>query len=500
MTGGIRAQILFALAAVVGFGSLASYLVTSDLMRTTVIEAQVRQARQVAVLAAERLAQVPDEGLATAEALAQIRAVLGDGLLFLVDDGFEPVVDPPSERERVSALLSRDELVILRHETVRHRLTRTSGGSPVVVAVAPIAESEDAFGRTGEGQPVAACVVWPLGPTLALVDTVDNLFLLFTGIIVVLSLILGFVLLGRMVLSPMNRLMRLITTIEEAGLGRYSRHSSGPRPSGEFGLLHDRFNHLAEQLAEERRRIQRQLGELERANREIEAAQAQLVMTEKLATVGQLAAGVAHEIGNPISIVQGYLEILRDMAEDDAQREIVQVMDTAVDRIATIIRDLLDYARPGRDDVAFCDAVQVVHTTAKLVRPQKRFSGLDLRLGEPAEPIVAAAHAGRLEQVVLNLLLNAADASPAGGSVLVSVRAAERKVIVTVSDEGPGVERGDMVRIFDPFYSTKDPGQGTGLGLAICHSIAHSYGGTVAVRDAEGQGASFSVILPQAQG
>jgi signal transduction histidine kinase len=213
--------------------------------------------------------------------------------------------------------------------------------------------------------------------------------------------------------------------------------------------------------------------------------------------VGELAAGIAHEIGNPIAVIQGYMEMLSDadLSEED-RRNYLRIMEDAIQRVSTIIRDLLDFARPVPEDELGGDAVVAAQTVEKLLGHQKRLRHVTLTVEGDAETAPVPIPSGRLEQVLINLLFNAADATPEGGHVSLRVTTNDGQVMVEVSDDGAGISEQDQERIFDPFFTTKDPGEGTGLGLAICHGLIESYGGAIQFESTAGQGTTFQITLP----
>ncbi len=258
------------------------------------------------------------------------------------------------------------------------------------------------------------------------------------------------------------------------------------------------FERTARALSEERARLAAKVAELTAANAALAEARASLVRSEKLATVGRLAAGVAHEVGNPLGAVSGYAELARGFLQPDADprlRDALERIAAASDRIDRIVRDLLDFARPTPLEVRPMGLRSAVEAALRLAAVQSRFKGVEVVIALPAELPPVFADERHLSQVILNLLLNAGDAMPGGGTVTVAAGRRGDQVALVVSDTGPGISAEDLPRIFDPFFTTKEPGQGSGLGLAICHSIVESMGGSIDAASPAGGGASFVVRL-----
>jgi len=263
-------------------------------------------------------------------------------------------------------------------------------------------------------------------------------------------------------------------------------------------------------------------------------AQSHIVRVEKLAGIGQLAAGVAHEVRNPLGAIATYTEVLQRRGADPAVTDEIR---RSIDRIERIVQGLVDYGRPpagARAASATTDLNVAVRTVADFLEAQGMFRGHDVtvRLDPAAPPVSGDRHA--LEQVVVNLVANACQAAPGGQVTIgtlrtaleprgddvratdgagVAARAARRwsprprrpdlpagspGVMLFVADSGPGVPDADRERIFDPFFTTKEPGQGTGLGLAIVARTVHESGGVVWVDRAREGGAVFKVFLPLA--
>jgi two-component system NtrC family sensor kinase len=230
-----------------------------------------------------------------------------------------------------------------------------------------------------------------------------------------------------------------------------------------------------------------------------------LQRSEKLASIGQMAAGVAHEINNPLGSIAGFIQILlMDREEEDGDRSYLEAMQKEVERMKGIVEGLLDFARqqPGeRQTFLPVDMNLIVRETLRLVEPQARMSHVEVRthLTEGLEPVMGLAD--RLKQVLMNMALNAFFAMDKEKRTLeVTTRLVEEEegtlVEVELADNGTGIRREDLQRIFDPFFTTREQGQGTGLGLSTCFGIVQQHGGEILVESAWGEGSSFTVRLP----
>ncbi len=238
------------------------------------------------------------------------------------------------------------------------------------------------------------------------------------------------------------------------------------------------------------------------------AAQSRFAQSEKLAAIGQLAAGVMHEVNNPLATISACAESLglrmddmrRDGAVVPAQTgEFLSIIDQEVQRCKRIVDGLLDFSRPKGAEKETVHVNQVVEQSVFLIKHHARFKKLQLQtLLEPELPLVHAS-AEQLVQVFMALLINAADAMEHEGTITIRTRrgiSGGEAVIAEVIDEGQGIARGDLARIFDPFFTTKAPGRGTGLGLSICYGIITEHGGRIEVDSAVGAGSTFRVLLP----
>lgn len=321
-----------------------------------------------------------------------------------------------------------------------------------------------------------------------------GLLFLYVGITAGAILLLSYVLLTRLIVRPLAALTRASEKVAGGSDAMVSIDGAA-----ELARLAISFNEMQTQLGEEKQSLRARLEELERTTRELEETQVSLARSEKLASVGRLAAGIAHEIGNPLSAITGLVELVQEGdLEPGEEREFLARVRKETERINRIIRDLLDFARaepPAADTDASCDLAEVVEDAVRLVGPQKDLRLVTLeRLFEEDTPR-ASGSASRLAQVVLNLLLNAADAIDGEGTIRLEVASDGDTVTLVVEDDGPGIPADVREHLFEPFVTTKKSGEGTGLGLAVCHTLVEQMGGTLSADNADEGGARFTVSL-----
>jgi two-component system NtrC family sensor kinase len=228
-----------------------------------------------------------------------------------------------------------------------------------------------------------------------------------------------------------------------------------------------------------------------------------LALSEKLASVGTLAAGVSHEINNPVGVINNKVRILRYRIEDGDERDKLlaelDVIEKHTRRIGLITHGLLTFSRETPFEKKPLDVGALVREAADLVRVPFRSAGVALETenGVPAQLIGSQTH---LLQVLINLLLNAKDASAAGGAVQLGWQVAGQEVAIVIADHGTGISEENLLKVFDPFFTTKDVDKGTGLGLAISHGIVERHGGRIEVESEVGKGSVFLVLLPATEG
>ena len=324
---------------------------------------------------------------------------------------------------------------------------------------------------------------------------------------VAIFIVFGRYIVARHVLRPVAR---LVAVADAVAAGDFAARAPEAETS-DFTTLAERLNRMTDHLLD---------------------AQGQLVRSEKLASVGRLASGIAHEVGNPLGASGTYLEVLRRRGADP---EVVAGLSRELERIDRIVRSLLDYARPQDEALGLVDTATVVRGAYVLLEAQGALKPVRaaLEIVRDVPPVLGRAHL--MEQSLVNLVLNAVDAAP-GGSVVVGARRwafepdrvprrraedpgrsafprpPERRptriefapgqpgALIYVADSGSGVPAEDRDKVFEPFYTTKEPGGGTGLGLAIVARAVHEMGGVVWVDRAREGGAAFKLFFPAADG
>lgn len=401
--------------------------------------------------------------------------------LWLVRSDLEPVFvlegGPPLEPDPglVAALRNRQEHVEV--------IGAAFEGRRAVVVTAPIISGNEAaalrIGLPLEGE-------GPVAPGIGLVVG----FSFFSSSIVALS---GYALLRRRLLYPIERLQEATQAIAGGEFGTHVRVNAAQ----ELSELASALNVLSLSLLSYRERTREQVASLEEANTELKEVQDQLIRSARLASVGGMAAGIAHEIGNPLAAVLGYVELLSSDLDDPAmERDLLERTRREIDRIHRIIRDLLDYARPGSGERLELAPAVLLREAWGTVAPLPAFKSVtvDLHAADTLPHVVVETD--KVHQVLVNLLLNAAGAMGGSGSIRASAEQAGDEIVFRILDSGPGFDEVVLPTVFEPFVTTKEVGQGTGLGLSICLSIVEAEGGWIRAENAAGGGGLVTFGLP----
>lgn len=277
----------------------------------------------------------------------------------------------------------------------------------------------------------------------------------------------------------------------------FERSASPTERERELGGIISAYNEVTDRLKVAHERLELEVGrlreELADKNRELERR-------TRLAALGQMAAGLAHEIRNPLGSISLFASLLeRDLVERPTQLELVRKIHSGVQSLDGIVSDVLAFARPDEVERAWVRLGPVLAGAAELCRSGFERRKVRLEVGDGIDDLEVHADAGQLQRALLNLLLNAAEACDSGGQVRMSARRmGDEAVQIEVVDSGSGIGPEVMDRIFNPFFTTKDTG--TGLGLAIVHRIVESHGGTIRAGNDPGGGAIFSIRLPKGNG
>jgi PAS domain S-box-containing protein len=224
----------------------------------------------------------------------------------------------------------------------------------------------------------------------------------------------------------------------------------------------------------------------------------QLLQSQKLAALGVLAGGIAHEIRNPLAISSSAAQfLLEDVTDAEFRKECARKVQAGIRRASAIIENLLRFARPGSGtDMEPVDLAATVRDAATLAANQAMLQQVKLVVDLPAQPLLVTGVRNMLQQVFMNLLVNAVKAMPEGGLLHVDIEQVGKEALVRITDTGPGIPPSELSYIFDPFYTTRPIGQGTGLGLSICYSIVKQHFGAIDVESQPGHGCTFTVRLP----
>ncbi len=403
--------------------------------------------------------------------------------VYLSSEGREPRLD----QGRLDwARRSRETDVVLRYGWAWWPLP-DSGEREVLVTV-PLLRGGEFAG--------ALQARFPLGDIRDRLYQAQRLVLLYVVLYGLVLVLFGGYLLGRAVVRPIRGLMAATQQIAGGNL----EHEVPEGGLLEIAELADSFNRMARALQQSRVQAVEHIETLSRTNRALQEARDELARSERLASVGHLAAGMAHEIGNPLGAIVGYLGILKSELEEPRQAEVAERALAEANRIDRLVRDLLDYAAPDKGDAAPLDPLEVLSEARELLLHQQALCGLTLeeRLPVSLPPVRVSRH--KLLQVFINLLLNARDATPPGGRLTLSAGEGGGEVWLALSDTGSGMTPEVREHLFDPFFTTKGPGKGRGLGLSVCHRIVEESGGRIEVDSEAGKGTTFTVRLPRAAG
>ncbi len=265
------------------------------------------------------------------------------------------------------------------------------------------------------------------------------------------------------------------------------------------------ISQMLDRIDDDRKKLEEKVRDLERINKELHKSRSQLVRSEKLAAIGQLSAGLAHEIGNPLAIVQGYLDMLKEDIPTDERKEFCEISQSELERVGRLVGELLRFSRTGAMEFCEIELQEFLRECCTLAMMHKSVKKSCLSLEEGA-PLFFKSSADMLRQIILNALLNAADVLKEREDGLIVISGGKKEtegssiIEITIIDNGAGVAEQDKDRIFEPFFTTKEPGSGTGLGLFVSQMLVERLGGEISAGNRKGEeGFMVSIRLPQTE-
>jgi len=543
---GIRTEIVFTLTVLMAGAVTLVGVLFLKVEERNLLEQKVREGKQMVTALQGFLQERKPEGtgLKATENLARVVTLFAQGHprshFSMVDRDFRILAD--SRPEEIGKILRDGDLEkaiamgrMFAHGAGEGRSFSLVRKIPLRVSAAWVLQGRTVGGFRAE---------LPLDDLREMLFRSQAIVFLYVFLTAFLLVVMGSFLLSRVIINPLKRLVQMSERIAEGDLQSLTGSSGGD----EVGKLFSSFNHMASRLREDRAKMEEYIQSLEKVNRELRRAQDEVIRSEKLASIGRLAAGVAHEVGNPTGAILGYLDLLtKGGLTPGEEREILQRTESEAERIRRIIRELLDFARPSPRLEEEVEVNHLIDRALSLLSHQKKVWE-QIRVVKEFQPGLPKwrGDSHQLQQVMVNLFLNAADAMAAAGpaqtgkekelrittrallleeapelldappqrrkedspgrnySLLRSRRAPQdspprevRAVLeIEVEDTGPGIPPEALGKVFEPFYSTKPPGEGTGLGLAICLRILESYGGRISVGSEKDKGALFIIQLP----
>jgi len=305
-------------------------------------------------------------------------------------------------------------------------------------------------------------------------------YLVFSIISALVPNLLLVLLIVRTISRPLQKITLAAVQVTK---GKYGTEVELRKSNDEIGLLANSFNEMSRKMSSD-------IEQLQKLNE-------QLIRTEKLAAMGTLAAGVAHEINNPLASISSLIQIMQsNSGSDEKTDDNLRLISTQIQRISQVTRDMMDFARVRPSARNPVNINEIIEISLRLASFDKAFQRLRLKKIFDDDLPNVYADSDQMQQVFLNLLLNARDAMPDGGAISIKTFKQENEIIIELEDSGIGIGNNDRKKIFDPFFTTKPAGKGTGLGLAVCYGIITAHNGKIEVFSNENGGSAFVISLP----
>ena len=508
MRFGLKAKFTFNLLIILLVAMFLLDFVIMMVTRQALIRAEADKAR-IALATLEALAFTEDKHLRGARNFTgispQIKSVLQESQIICgrLEDKRRRVYQWGRDCPAKADLARYAKRAAAQEKPVLEFLGSVWGGfyerSQYMVVAGPVLAGSRAAG--------SICMVFDLAPAYASLDKTQKIITYYILINALLLTFFGVYRLWQITGKPLQKLVRRADEFQPDGDLLFLSDDA----DSEFNRLSRSLNRMLENIDADKKKLKSTVLSLEQANAELQQAHKEVLRAEKMASVGRLSSGIAHEIGNPIGIVLGYLDLLRQENLKDEQRlDYIERAQSEIERVNDIIRELLDFARPAKDEKKDVPVHAIVEEIVGMLRQQPMMKEIDLSLNLAAGQDIIQADPQRLRQVFLNLLINAADAiklepAAAEGHIRIDSRNTNdnggngQQLQIVVADNGPGIPDDQLNYIFDPFYTTKEPGKGTGLGLSVCFMIMEEAGGTLRAEAAPERGTRFVLSFPCAE-
>ena len=314
--------------------------------------------------------------------------------------------------------------------------------------------------------------------------------ILLANLLLVMILIGLAIFYSRQITTPLHQLIKAVQNISKGNLNNRISLAT----NDEIGILANEFELMRQRLQESYQNME---NKIRKRTEELQGAQTQITHQEKMAALGLMAAGIAHEIGNPLTSISSMAQVIKRKSQDEKTIEYVNNILKNIDRISRIVRELVDFSKPSSQKVALADINELVNSAVGIVKYDRRSKNINYILNldqQIPRTIVVADH---LLQIFLNILINAVDASEGyGNDIEVSTTAYDGQVEIDIEDHGSGIPEDKLNTIFEPFYTTKEVGKGTGLGLTVSYGLVQRMNGEIKVESTLKKGSTFKVIIP----
>jgi two-component system NtrC family sensor kinase len=433
------------------------------------------------------------------QGIEKIRIFNKIGVIIYSNEKEEMLTLLDKEQEECYACHAAEKPLERLTTTERTRIYRSPKGYRVLGMINPIYNEPDCYSAACHTHPETQKIlgVLDINMSLAQVDkTISrnrSIMLIFTFAVLVPVILVSGIFIQRFVNRPVRELLIGTQKIADGNL----RHEIPVYSDDEIGMLARSFNKMTDKLKTAHQEIENRASALQQKVDELKKTQQQLIRSAKLASLGKLAAGVAHEINNPLAIILNYCYLLmRRLGDQEAYGKNLKMMISEVTRCSRIVKSLLDFAREAPPEMHKVDLNRLIEHSLTLMKNQSAFFNIKVIKDFDNHCPQISADADQLEQVFMNVILNAAEAMSEGGSLIIKTAEKNGYVEVRFSDTGCGIKQKDISKIFDPFYSTKEVGKGIGLGLSVSYGIMERHNGSIEVASSLHKGTTFILKFP----